>query len=235
MRALILLALAAGLVVTTPLPAPAGFAHTQRVAQATTFAPCPGTLVEYLFEYGSAGSGGNQSISLACLSSKVEQPWHAYWVLQSSTGCYHHDAENDGCKHGWTQQLRHDLFVNNDWQEKPTQRYRMIRYALGRNCRAVQGRKDPLARSWSCKRYSFFAGDKAGALPTGVENRHHRNQGNRLLQARWTRRTCPSASMASPHGATAASSARRKARHAQALPQHQLRSSRRRPLPPGGW
>src|SRR5829696_4624869 len=37
----LLLALAAGLVVTTPLPAPAGYAHTQRVAQATTFARCP--------------------------------------------------------------------------------------------------------------------------------------------------------------------------------------------------
>jgi hypothetical protein len=164
MRAPILLALAS-FAMTTPLPATAGFAHSQRVAKTTTFAPCPGTLVEYIFEYGSAGSGGNQSISLACLSSKVKQPWRAYWVLQSSTGCYRHDAENDSCRQGWTQQLRYDLFVDNDWGEKPTQRYRMIRYALGRSCRAVQGRKDPPARSWSCKRYSFFAGDKAGALP----------------------------------------------------------------------
>jgi hypothetical protein len=164
MHALILLALAAGLVVTTALPVPAGYAHTQRVARATTFARCPGTLIEYHFEYSSHGSGWHQHISLSCLSSNVERPWRAYWVLQSLTGCYHDDAENDGCNtHGWTRQLReHALYQG---QEKPTQRYRMIRYALGRNCRAVQWRKDPPARSWSCKRYSFFAGDKAGALP----------------------------------------------------------------------
>ena len=51
--------------------------------------------------------------------------------------CYHHDAENDGCNtHGWTQHLlKQKLFVDHSWQEKPIQRYRMIRYALGRNCR----------------------------------------------------------------------------------------------------
>jgi hypothetical protein len=140
--------------------------------------PCDGGSVkEQYFDSGNI-HGFSSSYSLACLSDRT----HAKWVIRSGLSC-NDPAESPKqgrnlCDNSLVNSLPKFNNSGEFWDQKSApfvMRYRLIKYAIGRNCTRIDQRvhndpkslffEDGVTSSWSCEQLDISDGstDPSGA------------------------------------------------------------------------